>query len=1100
MVLNTAASISFSQLNSTAYFTNGNLGINTTAPTANLDIVGTMKVSGLSALENSTATNVSTGTLNASTGITAASAQITNENVTTSTIATLRVSSNLLALGNSNTIGSIYTTGGNVGINTANPGSALHVAGPIAISPAGVGVHMGIDLNTYATIQLNSTIGSYIDFAAGGVDYSTRIISMSTGNLNIHNIPNTCNVGINNASPSANLDVVGTIKATGLSSLDSITTGSLSATNVIGNSISAGTLSGTTITGANLSLSGNLIVGGTLTTVNITSTNMLNTNISAGTINATGFTSLQNVTATNISTGGLNATNIYTGGLNATANITVTNAVGSNGSLLVSGTDAYGHALYVASSSAMGKRLAFNNNGTVGWMFSYDYGSNLPQNLILQGPGGNLGVGIDTPIYKLDVGGNCRINSSGYGSMLFSGIDDGGSNRLVFSHTSSTTQYHKIALQSTSLGAPNGGRANFHIQVNTSNDTSNASISDTKLFINGSNGNIGIRTTNPGYILDVAGTSRFGASGTTSTVLTSNRINSLGYMINANTVGNSVTTNVNVINKRIRASRATANSAVSTWTTRNLTANGFWPAICWSSELGLFVLGNNGISNSCQTSPDGINWTARTLGTNIQAWDVCWSPELSLFVMTNMQGTTNPFQTSPNGITWTTRTTGVAYAPTGICWSPELGIFVACSGVAGALVSSNGTSWTAHAISGSAVGNQRVCWSSELGIFVMTNNANGFFYSSNGTSWTSVSFTSLGTMQAICWSAELGIFVAGGYVASTGTFATSPDAINWTVRTSPITSIGHSNIIWSPELSLFLTSSSNYTFSSPDGVTWTTRSSGFNTSYSLCWSPDLSVFAITSNNGVNSIYISATGIPTGSNTIIAPKSQLSINASGNVGIGIPSPLYKLSVAGDIEITNRSTSLYIQPGLRANVTTTNVIQYAISFGGTHYFWDDVQSSGTITGVTKNFCIKHPLDDTKALVHAAIEAPQYDLIYSGKIPLISGQAIVNIDTDSCPKYPMDNGTFEALTRNYRIFLQNNESFDRVKASLSGNLLTIICENSTSTDTVEWMVIAERRDSDIINCKYSDNNGYLITQHNKENLIFDESNRPSRSENNN
>ena len=48
MVLNTAASISFSQINSTAYFTNGNLGINTTNPSANLDVAGTINASGLS--------------------------------------------------------------------------------------------------------------------------------------------------------------------------------------------------------------------------------------------------------------------------------------------------------------------------------------------------------------------------------------------------------------------------------------------------------------------------------------------------------------------------------------------------------------------------------------------------------------------------------------------------------------------------------------------------------------------------------------------------------------------------------------------------------------------------------------------------------------------------------------------------------------------------------------------------------------------------------------------------------------------------------------------------------------------------------------------
>lgn len=131
-----------------------------------------------------------------------------------------------------------------------------------------------------------------------------------------------------------------------------------------------------------------------------------------------------------------------------------------------------------------------------------------------------------------------------------------------------------------------------------------------------------------------------------------------------------------------------------------------------------------------------------------------------------------------------------------------------------------------------------------------------------------------------------------------------------------------------------------------------------------------------------------------------------------------------------------------------------------------------------------------------MHAAIEAPRYDLIYSGQVNLVSGQAIINVDIDSCPEHPMENGTFEALTRNSRIFLQNNVSFDRVKASLNGNLLTIICENSNSTDTIDWMIIAERKDTELQTSKFTDDNNYLITEHILEDVLLDESYRPSNN----
>jgi len=152
-----------------------------------------------------TLTNVSASTLNTSTGITAASLRVTNANVTTSTIATLRVSSNLLALGTSNTIGNIFTNNGNVGVGTVSPGSALHVAGSIPYSPVGAGVHMGIDANGWAGMQFNSTMGGYLDFGVSGGDFTSRILVNAAGN-----------VGINSGtSPAATLDVNGTGKFSG---------------------------------------------------------------------------------------------------------------------------------------------------------------------------------------------------------------------------------------------------------------------------------------------------------------------------------------------------------------------------------------------------------------------------------------------------------------------------------------------------------------------------------------------------------------------------------------------------------------------------------------------------------------------------------------------------------------------------------------------------------------------------------------------------------------------------------------------------------------------------------------------------------------------
>lgn len=249
-------------------------------------------------------TNTTISNLQVTTAITAASAQITNTNLTNATISSAVVSK-LNSLGNSNTIGNVFTTGGNVGIGINTPGYRLDVNGNVHVQAnlyvdglisGGTGTS-----STFAYLTLTSTddsinlsTGSLLTYGGitiqsptdaesvtnggsfltdGGASISKRLfvggglVSLSNSNT-LGNVFTTAgNVGIGTVTPEANLDVTGTAKIT-----TSVTTGSLfstniTTTNIVGTNISGGVL--------------NLSTGITSSTAKITNANITNITVNS---------------------------------------------------------------------------------------------------------------------------------------------------------------------------------------------------------------------------------------------------------------------------------------------------------------------------------------------------------------------------------------------------------------------------------------------------------------------------------------------------------------------------------------------------------------------------------------------------------------------------------------------------------------------------------------------------------------------------------------------------------------------------------------------------------------------------------------------------
>ena len=143
-----------------------------------------------------------------------------------------------------------------------------------------------------------------------------------------------------------------------------------------------------------------------------------------------------------------------------------------------------------------------------------------------------------------------------------------------------------------------------------------------------------------------------------------------------------------------------------------------------------------------------------------------------------------------------------------------------------------------------------------------------------------------------------------------------------------------------------------------------------------------------------------------------------------------------------------------------------------------FGGDLHVNGALTKTSGSFLISHPLPsmaNTHDLVHAFVESPQPDNIYSGMVTLVDGSATINIDTAA----GMTEGTFVLLNKNIRRTVTNEEGFTAVKSSLSGNILTITAQDNTCTDEVFWMVIGQRNDAEIRALHTTDSEGNLIVE---------------------
>lgn len=143
-----------------------------------------------------------------------------------------------------------------------------------------------------------------------------------------------------------------------------------------------------------------------------------------------------------------------------------------------------------------------------------------------------------------------------------------------------------------------------------------------------------------------------------------------------------------------------------------------------------------------------------------------------------------------------------------------------------------------------------------------------------------------------------------------------------------------------------------------------------------------------------------------------------------------------------------------------------------------FLGNLAITGSLSKGSGTFRIPHPLpsmNQTHDLVHSFIEGPTADLIYRGKVKLQNGTASIDIDAVAT----MSQGTFELLCREVQSFTSNETGWSAVKGKVTGSVLTIDCQDTSSQDEISWMVVAERKDQHMINADWTDDNGRVIVE---------------------
>ena len=201
--------------------------------------------------------------------------------------------------------------------------------------------------------------------------------------------------------------------------------------------------------------------------------------------------------------------------------------------------------------------------------------------------------------------------------------------------------------------------------------------------------------------------------------------------------------------------------------------------------------------------------------------------------------------------------------------------------------------------------------------------------------------------------------------------------------------------------------------------------------------------------------------------------KVSVNTSANDGL--------LAVVCDTNaqalFSHQETSGEINAVFRGGAANSTV---NVSFQSDTAQVASITNNGALTKASGSFRIPHPHPSKTAthdLVHSFVESNRAGLVYDGEVDLVAGAATIDMDE----LVGMTSGTWVLLTRDPHVFTSNETGWSPVRGTVSGATLTIECQDNTSTDTVSYMVVAERQDAHMTSAdtEWTDDEGRPIIE---------------------